>query len=107
MSRMPPIPCSFSRTADTVSSSAEDWTQSGDLRIVELPNFADLSMESKDPYGRDMDQWPLYRLEGAHAMMHHIDGYIGYARARGYAFPVFLFPPLGISSHAAGRNPLQ
>ncbi len=74
--------------------SAEDWTQSGDLRIVELPNFADLSMESKDPYGRDMDQWPLYRLEGAHAMMHHIDGYIGYARARGVTpFLCFYFHP--------------
>ena len=63
--------------------SKDDWTRPGDLRIVELPNFADLSMESKDPYGRDMDQWPLYRIEGTDAMMHHVDGFIDYVRARG------------------------
>lgn len=74
--------------------SPSDWTQPGDLRIVELPNFADLSMESKDPYGRDMDQWPLYRIEGAAAMMRHIDGFIGYARSRGVApFLCFYFHP--------------
>jgi hypothetical protein len=71
-----------------------DWTQEGDLRIVELPNFADLSMESKDPYGRDMDQWPLYRTEGTDAMMRHIDGYIAYAEARGVTpFLCFYFHP--------------
>jgi peptidoglycan/xylan/chitin deacetylase (PgdA/CDA1 family) len=71
-----------------------DWTQPGDLQIVELPNFADLSMESKDPYGRDMDQWPLYRTEGADAMMRHIDGFIGHARSRGVApFLCFYFHP--------------
>ena len=53
----------------------DDWTKPGDLRIVELPNFADLSMESKDPYGRDMDQWPLFRTESADAVMRHIHGY--------------------------------
>lgn len=74
--------------------SAEDWTQQGNLRIVELPNFADLSMESKDPYGRDMDQWPLYRTQGTDAMMRHIDGYIGYARSRGVTpFLCFYFHP--------------
>ena len=74
--------------------SKDNWTQPGNLRIVELPNFADLSMESKDPYGRDMDQWPLYRTEGADAMMQHIDGYIDYARARGVTpFLCFYFHP--------------
>jgi len=73
---------------------AEDWTRPGGLRIVELPNFADLSMESRDMYGRDMDQWPLYRTEGAEAMLHHIDGFIGYARDRGVApFLCFYFHP--------------
>lgn len=72
----------------------EDWTQPGGLRIVELPNFADLSMESKDPYGRDMDQWPLYRTEGAEAMLRHIDGYIAYAESRGVTpFLCFYFHP--------------
>lgn len=74
--------------------SADDWTKPGDLNIVELPNFADLSMISKDPHGRDMDQWPLYRTEGADAMLRHVDGYIAYARAHGVTpFLCFYFHP--------------
>lgn len=74
--------------------SREDWTQEGDLRIVELPAFADLSMESRDPYGRDMDQWPLFRTEGAHALMRHIDGFAGYCQARNVdPFLCFYFHP--------------
>jgi len=74
--------------------SREDWTQPGDLRILELPNFADLSMESKDPYGRDRDQWPLFRTEGADALLRHIDGFIAYCKSRGVAsFLCFYFHP--------------
>lgn len=74
--------------------SAEDWTQEGDLSIVELPNFADLSMESHDSYGRDRDQWPKFRTEGADAVLKHIDGYAGYCRDRGVEpFLCFYFHP--------------
>jgi hypothetical protein len=62
--------------------SRSDWTQPGELRIVELPNFADLSMPSRDPYGRDLDQWPLFRTESAAALLQHIDGYVSYCAAR-------------------------
>jgi len=72
----------------------DDWTREGDLRIVELPNFADLSMPSHDPYGRDRDQWPLFRTEGAGALLLHIDGFIGYCQGRGVApFLCFYFHP--------------
>jgi hypothetical protein len=74
--------------------SREDWTQEGDLRIVELPNFADLSLESKDPFGRDMDQWPLFRTEGADALMEHIDRFIGHCNAKAIEpFLCFYFHP--------------
>ena len=74
--------------------SREDWTQPGDLTIVELPNFADLSMASHDPYGRDRDQWPLFRTEGAPALLSHIDGFAGYCRQRGVdPFLCFYFHP--------------
>ncbi|MCX5757163.1 MAG: polysaccharide deacetylase family protein [Candidatus Hydrogenedentes bacterium] len=74
--------------------SREDWTQEGDLRIVELPAFADLSMESKDPYGRDMDQWPLFRTEGAPALLEHIDGFARYCQERSVEqFLCFYFHP--------------
>jgi len=62
--------------------SREDWTKRGDMKIIEIPNFADLSMESHDPYGRDMDQWPLWRTESAEAVMKHIRGYIGYCEKK-------------------------
>lgn len=74
--------------------SSEDWTQEGDLRIVELPNFADLSMESTDPYGRDMDQWPRFRTEGAEVLLDHIDGFCGYCRQQSVEpFLCFYFHP--------------
>jgi len=63
--------------------SRENWTEKGDMKILELPNFADLSMDSKDQYGRDMDQWPLWRTENAEAVMKHIRGYSKYCEARG------------------------
>jgi peptidoglycan/xylan/chitin deacetylase (PgdA/CDA1 family) len=74
--------------------SRDDWTREGDLRIVEIPVFADLSMESHDPYGRDMDQWPVYRTQGTPALLEHIDGYVGYCEARGVTpFLSFYFHP--------------
>ena len=63
--------------------SREDWTKVGDLRLIEIPNFADLSMESHDPYGRDMDQWPLWRTEDAEAVMKHLRGYADYCVKHG------------------------
>jgi peptidoglycan-N-acetylglucosamine deacetylase len=63
--------------------SKDNWTQEGDLSIVEIPVFADLSMASNDPFGRDMDQWPLYRTENAEALLRHIDGFIRYCEEHG------------------------
>ena len=74
--------------------SRDDWTQPGDMKIVELPNFADLSMESTDPCGRDMDQWPLFRSESADALLEHIDAFLAYcSRAGELAFLCFYFHP--------------
>jgi len=74
--------------------SRANWTEEGDLRIVELPTFADLSMKSADRYGRDLDQWPLFRTEGADVLLGHIDGFASYCRARGVEpFLCFYFHP--------------
>ncbi|MBQ6597743.1 MAG: polysaccharide deacetylase family protein, partial [Lentisphaeria bacterium] len=62
--------------------SKDDWTKEGDMKIIELPNFADLSMESKDQYSRDMDQWPLWRTESADAVIEHIKGYIKFCEGK-------------------------
>ena len=63
--------------------SVKDWTKPGRMRIVEIPNFCDLSMESNDPYERDRDQWPLFRTKSAKALMEKADGFIEYIQARG------------------------
>jgi len=59
-----------------------EWTKKGNLKILEIPNFADMTMESKDEYGRDRDQWPLFRTKGTNELMNHIENYMSYARNR-------------------------
>lgn len=74
--------------------SRENWTKCGHLRIVELPNFADLTIKSQDPLGRDMDQWPLFRTENAPSLISHIDNFCGYVNQRGLKpFLCFYFHP--------------
>jgi peptidoglycan/xylan/chitin deacetylase (PgdA/CDA1 family) len=68
--------------------SRQDWTEPGCSKVLEIPNFADMTIESEDPYGRDRDQWPLFRTASANKLMDHIDNFAGYARDRG--FPVVL-----------------
>ena len=58
--------------------SRKDWTREGDMKILEIPNFADMTLKSKDPYGRDRDQWPLFRTRGAAALMKHIDSMLAF-----------------------------
>jgi hypothetical protein len=75
--------------------SKEDWTKEGTLRLLEIPNFADMAMVSKDPgLERDRDQWPLFRTKGAGALMQHIENYLGFMRERGEpAVLCFYFHP--------------
>jgi len=70
--------------------STKDWTKPGKMKLVEIPNFCDLSMESNDPYQRDRDQWPLYRTQGAEALMEKADSYIAYVQEHGKR-PVLCF----------------
>ena len=64
--------------------SKEDWTKEGDLKLLEIPNFADMLMESHDPeLERDRDQWPLFRTESAEKLMEHIDNYQIFIKEKG------------------------
>jgi peptidoglycan/xylan/chitin deacetylase (PgdA/CDA1 family) len=62
--------------------ASNDWTKPGKMRIVEIPNFCDLSMESNDPYQRDRDQWPVFRTESAEALMEKAESFIAYVQGR-------------------------
>jgi hypothetical protein len=71
-----------------------NWTLKGDMNILELPNFANLTLKSKDPYGRDADQWPLFRTESAEALQKHINAFTGYMKENNQQpFLCFYFHP--------------
>ena len=57
--------------------SREDWTREGESTVLEIPNFADMTMESQDPgLERDRDQWPLFRTKGADYLLSRIDSFL-------------------------------
>lgn len=71
-----------------------DWTKPGSLQLIEIPNFADLTMESRDPYGRDRDQWPVFRTEGAEALAVRVNNFAGYCAGQSLPTVVcFYFHP--------------
>lgn len=58
--------------------SQENWTEQGSLNLIEIIQFADMGMESKVDYGRDKDQWPLYRTQSTEAFIPHIESFMSY-----------------------------
>lgn len=70
--------------------SRENWTQPGESKVLEIPNFCDLEMDSNDPYRRDRDQWPLFRTQSAEALMEKSKGFIDYVARHGHR-PVVCF----------------
>ncbi|MBT7810787.1 MAG: polysaccharide deacetylase family protein, partial [Deltaproteobacteria bacterium] len=58
--------------------SQENWTEQGSLNLIEIIQFADMGMESKDDYGRDKDQWPLYRTQSTEDFIPHIESFMSY-----------------------------
>ena len=58
--------------------SQENWTEQGSLNLIEIIQFADMGMESKDDYGRDKDPWPLYRTQSTEALIPHIESFMSY-----------------------------
>ena len=75
--------------------SSRDWTQKGELKLLEIPNFADMLMESHDqPTESDRDQWPIFRTEGADALMLRVKNFLRFLELRGLpAVLCFYFHP--------------
>lgn len=71
--------------------SRENWTKPGDMSLVQIPNFADMTLESKDPLGRDRDQWPLFRTESAEALLQHADSFLRHLDKHGVTRRVLAF----------------
>ena len=81
----------YQKQLEPYHPAAEDWTKKGSLRMVEIPNFADLSLESTDTYGRDRDQWPKFRTESAEKLLTHVDNFLRYLEAQGVTRRVLAF----------------
>lgn len=62
--------------------SKEDWTEQGDMNIIEIPNFADMAMESTHPLEMDRDQWPIFRTKGAGALMEHVNNFDSFVKEK-------------------------
>lgn len=75
--------------------SREDWTKEGDMKLLQIPNFADMTMKSNDPgLERDRDQWPLFRTESAEMLMERIVSYENFVWNKGLpAVLCFYFHP--------------
>ncbi|MFA5393258.1 MAG: polysaccharide deacetylase family protein [Candidatus Ratteibacteria bacterium] len=58
--------------------SRDNWLEKGDSKVLEIPCFADITRKSKDPYGRDLDQWPVFRTEGALTLIKMVDNFVKY-----------------------------
>jgi peptidoglycan/xylan/chitin deacetylase (PgdA/CDA1 family) len=59
--------------------SRQDWRKKGDSPVLEIPNFADMTMKSNDPgLERDRDQWPLFRTEGAAYLLKRIESFLAF-----------------------------
>jgi len=65
--------------------SVRDWRRKGRMRIVEIPLLCDLAAASKDPLGRDRDQWPLFRTKGSEVVMRMVESFAGVVRSKGEA----------------------
>jgi hypothetical protein len=70
--------------------SRENWTEEGTHKLLEIPNFCDLAMKSTDPFGRDRDQWPLFRTKSAAFLGDTIDSFIETVGSKGQR-PVLCF----------------
>ena len=61
-----------------------DWTKPGDSSVLEIPNFADMTMRSQDPgLERDRDQWPLFRTEGAEFLLRKCASFVDFCESKG------------------------
>jgi len=68
-----------------------DWTKPGDLKLVEIPNFANLARPSVDAHGRDLDQWPKFRTKSSADLLEHIDEFLAYLESKNVARKVLAF----------------
>jgi peptidoglycan/xylan/chitin deacetylase (PgdA/CDA1 family) len=62
----------------------ESWLERGSMRILEVPNFADMQMASTDaPLERDRDHWPLFRTGDGSGIYRCVESFLRFTGDRG------------------------
>ena len=59
-----------------------NWLEKGKSKILEIPCFADITQKSDDQYGRDLDQWPIFRTKGAAVLIKMVDNFVKHLQGR-------------------------
>lgn len=72
----------FKQRLEPYHPNVNDWLSPGNMRLVEIPNFADLAAHSADVHGRDIDQWPRFRTKSAEAQLNQVDRFLTFLEAR-------------------------
>ena len=62
--------------------SRNNWLEKGKSKILEIPCFADITQKSGDRYGRDLDQWPIFRTKGAAVLIKMVDNFVKHLQDR-------------------------
>ena len=55
-----------------------NWLKEGESNLLEIPVFADITRKSTDPFGRDLDHWPVFRTKGHQALMKMAKNFVGF-----------------------------
>lgn len=68
-----------------------NWLEKGESNLLEIPVFADITKKSEDPYGRDLDQWPVFRTQGSGKLMQMVKNFVNYLSTISNNIPVLCF----------------
>ncbi len=69
-----------------------NWLKKGKSNLLEIPVFADITRKSTDPFGRDLDHWPVFRTKGHQALMKMVRNFVSFVEKRGESqVPVLCF----------------
>ena len=63
----------FAEQLEPYYPAQTDWTKRGDVSVLEIPVFADLTVYSKDPLLRDRDLFAVLRIGGADVVKEKMD----------------------------------
>lgn len=62
--------------------SKNNWLEKGEMKILEIPNFGDITGKPNTIMSSCLDQWPILRLYGAKSLIKHTKNFISYLKER-------------------------